>query len=182
MDGTTDAGKIEDKFIVIMTFCKDDAIGEVKSSARYFSVEEPKKAHAEGLIASLQKALRPLGFDNELNKSSVIEGKTILISGGTDGASVKISGHNGIKGIMKRELPWLFWAWCYAHRLELACKKSSYCLDRFLYFSASLLQVTQLMYTNLLECVPPSLNFMQNTGYTCTAHTAKALHLYLCIC
>ena len=29
-----------------------------------------------------------------------------------------------MKGIMQRALPWLFWAWCYAHRLELACKDS----------------------------------------------------------
>ena len=25
---------------------------------------------------------------------------------------------------MQRALPWLFWAWCYAHRLELACHDS----------------------------------------------------------
>ena len=29
-----------------------------------------------------------------------------------------------MKGIMQRALPWLFWAWCYVHRLELACKDS----------------------------------------------------------
>ena len=64
MDGTTDAGKIEDELVVIMTFCKDDAASEVKSFARYFSVEEPEKADAQGLIASLQKALRAFGVDN----------------------------------------------------------------------------------------------------------------------
>jgi hypothetical protein len=26
------------------------------------------------------------------------------------------------KGTMERALPWLFWMWCYIHRLELACK------------------------------------------------------------
>ena len=25
-------------------------------------------------------------------------------------------------GKMKKELPWIYWAWCYAHRLELASK------------------------------------------------------------
>ena len=50
--------------------------------------------------------------------------KPILIGGGTDGASVNISGQNGMKGRMQKELPWLFWAWCFAHRLELACKDS----------------------------------------------------------
>ena len=32
--------------------------------------------------------------------------------------SVNIAETNGVKG----ELPWLNWTWCYAHRLELACK------------------------------------------------------------
>ena len=25
---------------------------------------------------------------------------------------------------MQKQLPWLLWTWCYAHRLELACKDS----------------------------------------------------------
>jgi len=29
-----------------------------------------------------------------------------------------------LKGKIQRELPWIYWAWCYAHRLELACKDS----------------------------------------------------------
>ena len=107
-----------------MTFSKDDSAGEVKSLARLFSVEEPKKADTDGLIACLQEALRALGVDNVLSKTSVLRSKPILVGGGTDGASVNISGQNGTKGRMQRELPWLFWAWCYAHRLELACKDS----------------------------------------------------------
>ena len=59
-----------------------------------------------------------------LNKGIVLGGKHILIGVGTDGASVNIAEQNGMKGTMQRELPWLFWAWCYAHRLELACKDS----------------------------------------------------------
>ncbi len=35
MDGTTDAGNIEDELIVIISFCKDDTAGEVGSFARY---------------------------------------------------------------------------------------------------------------------------------------------------
>ena len=51
-----------------------------------------------------------------------VQNMPILIGGGTDGASVNIAEHNGMKGKMQRELPWLYWTWCYAHRLELACK------------------------------------------------------------
>ena len=44
------------------------------------------------------------------------------MGGGSDGASVNVGDRNGVKGIMQRALPWLHWSWCYAHRLELACK------------------------------------------------------------
>ena len=43
----------------------------------------------------------------------------VLIVGGTDGASVNIASHNCMKGA---QLTWLYWAWCFAHKLELACK------------------------------------------------------------
>ena len=35
---------------------------------------------------------------------------------------MNIGDQNGMKGKMQEALPWLFWSWCYAHRLELACK------------------------------------------------------------
>ncbi len=38
------------------------------------------------------------------------------------GASVNIASQNGMRGIIQRSLPWLSWSWCFAHRLELACK------------------------------------------------------------
>lgn len=39
MDGTTNAGNVEDELIVIMSFCKDDTAHKVKSYARYVSIE-----------------------------------------------------------------------------------------------------------------------------------------------
>ena len=69
-------------------------------------------------------ALQTLGVDNILDRLSVlgVQGKPILIGGGTDGASVNIAEHSGMKGKLQKQLPWLYWTWCYAHRLELACK------------------------------------------------------------
>ena len=58
MDDTTDAGNIEDELIVIMTFYKNDMVREVKSVARYLSVEIPKKADADCLILCLQRSLQ----------------------------------------------------------------------------------------------------------------------------
>lgn len=41
------------------------------------------------------------------------------MGGGTD---VNIGVHNGMKGQLQSTPPWLYWAWSYSHRLELACK------------------------------------------------------------
>ena len=124
MDGSVDAGRIEDELVVIMFCKKDDFCEEIQSCSHYLSVEVPTRADAAGLIQCLGVALKRLGIDDILDQSKVLEvkGKPVLVGGGTDGASVNISEENGMKGIMQRALPWLFWAWCYAHRLELACR------------------------------------------------------------
>ena len=98
MDGTTNAGNVEDELIVIMSFSKDDKAGKVKSFARFFSIEVPKRADADGLIACLQESLRTLGIDDVLSKACVLGSKPILIGGGTDGAAVNIASQNGMKG------------------------------------------------------------------------------------
>ena len=44
----------------------------------------------------------------------------MLVGGGTDGAAVNVAGTGGLKGQLTEALPWIYWSWCYAHRLELA--------------------------------------------------------------
>ena len=61
-------------------------------------MKEPKRADADGLIECLGRALRLLGITNILNKASVLDGRPILIGGGTDGASVNVSEQNGMMG------------------------------------------------------------------------------------
>ena len=126
MDGSTDAGNVEDELIALFYSFKDDVAQEMRSCVRYFTVQEPTKADADGLLSCLGEALKPLGIDNLLDKANIlgVEGKPILIGGGTDGASVNVAQHNGMRGKMQKQLPWLLWTWCYAHRLELACKDS----------------------------------------------------------
>ena len=46
----------------------------------------------------------------------------VLVGGGTDGAAVNVAGTGGLKGQLTQALPWIYWSWCYAHRLELACR------------------------------------------------------------
>lgn len=124
MDSSTDKGRIENELFVILFSKRDDALQEVKTCARYFCVLEPAKADANGLIECLGKSLKSMGIENLLVRENVLDVHElpVLVGGSTDGASVNISDQNGMRGKLQAALPWLYWAWCYAHRLELACK------------------------------------------------------------
>ena len=124
MDGSTDSGNVEDELVLVQYCALDDTAQEMRSCVRYLSLQVPIKANADGLIRCLGDALLVLGTDNILDQSSVlkVEGKPLLVGGATDGASVNVAEQNGMKGKLQKELPWLHWVWCYAHRLELACK------------------------------------------------------------
>ena len=126
MDGTTDAGNQEDELIVLLYCSKDATVQEITPCTRYLSIHTPEKADASGLLSCVNEALKFMGVDNVLDKDSVlgVEGRPVLVGGGTDGASVNIGGHTGVKAQMQQALPWLYWSWCYAHRLELACKNA----------------------------------------------------------
>ena len=110
--------------MVLVHSSKNDAIEEISSCTRYLSLYNPQCADASGLLQCVGEVLKLFGVDTVLNQDSVLgaEGKPVLVGVGTDGATVNIAGQNGLRGQMQRALPWLFWSWCYAHRLELACK------------------------------------------------------------
>ena len=129
MDGSTDAGNIEQELVMIEYCNQDDVTQEMKSCARFLSLEMPAKADADGLIDCLNNALGVVGVENILDESNVlgVSNKPVVVGGGTDGASVNIGEQNGMKGKLQEELPWLYWTWCYAHRLELACKDAFCC-------------------------------------------------------
>lgn len=124
MDASTDKGKIENELFAILYCHRDNAMEEVRFCAMYFTVVEPTKCDAGGLVKCLGTALESMGISDVLNKQEVlgVEGQPVLVGCGTDGATVNISEQNGMRGRLQRKLPWLFWAWCFAHRLELACK------------------------------------------------------------
>ena len=107
MDGSTDAGNVEDELVFVQYCIKDDASKEIRSCTRYLSLEVPQKADADGLIACLGNALGAFGVSDILQRESVLgvaaEGKPIVVGGGTDGASVNISGQNGMRGKLCKE-------------------------------------------------------------------------------
>jgi hypothetical protein len=126
MDGATDAGNKEQELIFV-TFChRDDNALEVRSRTRYLTIVNPASGNSDDLVSCLQGAFAER-FDVDIcQKESVLntEGKPVLIGGGTDGASVNVGIHHGMKAQMQETLPWIYWAWCFSHRLELACKDS----------------------------------------------------------
>ena len=65
-----------------------------------------------------------MGIDDILDGTHVrgIESHPVLVGGGTDGVFVIVSEQNGMRGKLQYAMPWSFWACCYAHHLELACK------------------------------------------------------------
>ena len=64
----------------------------------------------------IQAAVQKLGFPEISGEQC-----TKLVGIGTDGAAANVAGA-GLKGLVEKELPWIFWMWCMAHRLELAVK------------------------------------------------------------
>lgn len=64
-------------------------------------------ANADGLIKYVGNALQTLGLDNIVDQLRVlgVKGKPILHGGGTDGTSVNIAEHSGMKGKLQKQLP-----------------------------------------------------------------------------
>lgn len=124
MDGSTDSANKEEE-LIFLAFCNRNAkTQEVKSQTRFLAIVNPDSSNAEGLVNCLQGAITErLGIDIS-QKDSVLSstGKPVIVGGGTDGASVNVGIHNGMKAKMQATLPWLHWVWCFSHRLELACK------------------------------------------------------------
>lgn len=88
MDGSTDAGKVEQELVVLLSCKKGDTAREMKSYTRFFFLASPKAADAGGQIESLSHSLLPLGITDLLDKKNVlgVKEKPVLVGGGTDGA------------------------------------------------------------------------------------------------
>ena len=71
---------------------------------------------ALGIFDVVQAAVQKLGF-LEISREQC----TKLVGIGTDGAAANIASA-GLKELLGKELLWIFWMWCMAHRLELAVK------------------------------------------------------------
>ena len=104
-----------------MVVCvKDNIACEIQVRTRYLAVVKPTRADAEGLLNSLGEALSRMNiFSRECSECGP---GSCIVGAGTDGASVNVGAHGGMKATLQNSLPWLFWSWCFVYRLELACK------------------------------------------------------------
>lgn len=64
MDGTTDAGNIEQEMVLVLYCKRDDAAQEIRSCTRYLAVAQPSQADANGLIECLRETLVGFGVDD----------------------------------------------------------------------------------------------------------------------
>ena len=99
-----------------MWFDKDGVGEKVYTRTSYLCISRPVTATALGIFNVVQAAVQKLGFPEISGEQC-----TKLVGIGTDGAAANVAGA-GLKGLVEKELPWIFWMWCMAHRLELAVK------------------------------------------------------------
>ena len=72
MDGTTDAGIVEDELVAILYCAKDDTSQQMTTCSRFLSLHSTQKADASGLLQCLGEALQFLSVENILDKDSVL--------------------------------------------------------------------------------------------------------------
>ena len=116
---------------------------------------EPRKADGDGLIECLGSALHSMGIEDILDMQDVLGAKgkhhPILVGMGTDGVSVNVLEQDGMQGKVQKALPWVFWAWCYSHRLELACH-DALCSSLFKDINEMLLRLYYLIKKSPKKC------------------------------
>ena len=72
MDGSSDAGNVEQELVILK---KDDVAEKIKSYARFFSVATPGKADASVLVTCLSESLASLGITDILDQSNLLAAK-----------------------------------------------------------------------------------------------------------
>ena len=145
--------------MLVVWFDKDGTDEKVSTRTSHFKVMRPSTVTGQGMFDMLQELLQSLGIE-----AIDSEKCTRLVGIGTDGASANIAG-GGLKGLVEAKLPWMFWMWCLAHRLELAIKdalKTTYfdsvdgmLLNLYLLYSKSPKKCRQLeeVIADLKECL-----------------------------
>lgn len=113
-DGSTDTATVEQELYTIQYLDSKTDDGIIHIRNRFLCVRKLACGNASGLYDCLESAM---------DYVQLSDWKTKLVAFGTDGAAVNIAGR-GLKGLCEKEVPWVVFFWCMAHRLELAMKDS----------------------------------------------------------
>ena len=126
LDGSTDAGNVDNELVLVVWFDHDGGDERVCTRTSHFKIMRQSTVNAQGLFDTLQEVLQSLGIQAIDSKKC-----TRLVGIGTDRASANIAG-GGLNGLIEAKLPWMFWMWCLAHRMELAVRDAL----KTMYFSS----------------------------------------------
>ena len=112
MEDFTDTGNIDDEMFLVL-WCEMFLVlwcEMVHTNMSYFAVGRPKK------VDCLESSLGRLGI-----QAVDAEQCKMLIGIGTDGVSAHVAA-DGLKGLVEKQVSWIYWSWCLTHRLELSVK------------------------------------------------------------
>ena len=88
---------------------------QIKFDTRYLAVVSPENTSSDSLVDCLHKALERIGCHIKEGEDAVLtESGPILVGGCTDGASVNIGIHAGMKAQLQSKFSWLIWGWCFS--------------------------------------------------------------------
>ncbi len=113
---TTDKGNIDDEFFLVVWCNVEGADENFHTEMNFMAVARPHSVTGEGLLDCFQSTLNSI----VISEVTINQCK-FLIGLGTDGASSNIAAV-GLRGIVEQKLPWVYWNWCFAHRIKLAIK------------------------------------------------------------
>ena len=116
MDGSTDTGNIDEEMFLVLYCDVNSDEEQVYTKISFFSIERPDTVTAAGLFQCLQSALKRIAIA-EIGEESCKR----FVGVGTDRASANIAA-SGLRGLVQEKVPWVFWMWCIAHRLELSLR------------------------------------------------------------
>ena len=151
------------------------------SCISFFPLRDLPPQDVKGIFSALKKAFADEGLEHLLRN---------IVFLASDGASVNSSVKKGIIGLIRKEMPWVGFVWCFAHHLEMAVKQAlkewfrpiTTCLTNFCYLyekSHKKFQKLKVIHEHLKEIykfgddqVKPD----RATGIKWIAHKREAFH------
>lgn len=116
IDGSEDVS-VSEKEALFVQYLDPNPAGKdtVQIVSSFMKLSDLKHGTAVGIVDSIQN-----GFQSIEINSDVYQKK--LVGLGADGATVNRGTKEGVVAILQRDVPWLVYVWCVAHRLELSLK------------------------------------------------------------